>query len=453
MGKTAKKMRIAKKTHLVHVCQWLIFGTAMFVVLVPFPQVLSQNTTVGIMPANVTTTPSQNFSINITAINVLDLYGWEIRMTWDPNLLNLISATEGPFLSSHGDTFFTIAENLTTGTLVIDGTLLGLVPGVSGSGTLAFVTFQSMIIGQCSLNLYNVTLIDSHEIPMVTQTQSGFVQSVTLHDVAVTSVAVSPNVTLPENPISINVTVANEGIYPETFSVSSYANSTLVGSQQVSLGNGSSTVLPFTWNTVGYQKGDYPILAVASTVPEETNTDNNAMYTDSPVTILYDGHDVAVIKVRPLKTIVGQNYSMYVDVTVKNYGTFGESCSTTLYVNSSALETQTALLPSEQSATLRFLWNTTGWTMDNYSISAYATPVPGETDTLNNEQSDGTVSVAWPADINGDGRVDMRDVGIACTTFDSTPNSPHWNPNADVNNDLKVNMRDIGLACANFGRG
>ncbi len=444
-------MQIAKQTHSAYVCLWLTICTVFFFLAFPFPKVLSGNTTVNIVPVNMTTTPGQNFSINVTVTNVFDLYGWEVKINWDHSLLNLVGSVEGPFLSSHGATFFTSAVNLTTGNLVLDGTLLGLVPGVSGSGTLAFVTFQATTVGQCVLNLYNATLIDSHDMPIVSQTQSSYVQSVIAHDVSVTDVTVSPNVTLPGNPVSISVTVENEGIYPENFNVSSYANGTLVGNQQVSLTNGSSTVVPFTWNTVGYNKGDYPILAVASTVPGETNTGNNAMYSDNPVTILYNGHDIAVTELNPSKTIVGQNYSMYVDVIVKNYGIFVESPSTTLCANSSVLGTQTALLESGQSATLRFLWNTTDWALGNYSMSAYATPVPGETDTLNNVLIDATITVAWPADVNADGRVDMRDIGITCTGFGSNPGSPHWDPNADVNNDLRVDMRDIGLTCANFG--
>jgi len=60
-----------------------------------------------------------------------------------------------------------------------------------------------------------------------------------------------------------------------------------------------------------------------------------------------------------------------------------------------------------------------------------------------------TVTVV--SDVNGDLRVDMRDIGICCNCYMFTPESPEWNPNADINKDEVVDMRDIGIACAGFG--
>ncbi len=53
-------------------------------------------------------------------------------------------------------------------------------------------------------------------------------------------------------------------------------------------------------------------------------------------------------------------------------------------------------------------------------------------------------------DVDGDFKVDMRDIGACCNAFGSTPGHPRWSCSADVNNDLIVNMRDIGIACSNF---
>jgi hypothetical protein len=54
-------------------------------------------------------------------------------------------------------------------------------------------------------------------------------------------------------------------------------------------------------------------------------------------------------------------------------------------------------------------------------------------------------------DINKDNVVNMKDIAIAISLFQSTPSSGNWNPNADVNKDLIVNMRDIALLIAFFG--
>jgi hypothetical protein len=49
------------------------------------------------------------------------------------------------------------------------------------------------------------------------------------------------------------------------------------------------------------------------------------------------------------------------------------------------------------------------------------------------------------ADVNQDGRVDMKDVAIVGMAFDATPTSIHWNPKADLNRDLIVNMCDVAI--------
>jgi hypothetical protein len=47
-------------------------------------------------------------------------------------------------------------------------------------------------------------------------------------------------------------------------------------------------------------------------------------------------------------------------------------------------------------------------------------------------------------DVNGDRRVNMRDIAIVAYSFSSTPVTERWNPIADVNGDNKV---DSALAC------
>jgi len=56
-------------------------------------------------------------------------------------------------------------------------------------------------------------------------------------------------------------------------------------------------------------------------------------------------------------------------------------------------------------------------------------------------------------DLNGDGKVDMRDLSIVASAFGSYPRDPRWNPIiADVNKDNKINMKDLVIICKNFGK-
>jgi len=55
-------------------------------------------------------------------------------------------------------------------------------------------------------------------------------------------------------------------------------------------------------------------------------------------------------------------------------------------------------------------------------------------------------------DLNGDGKVDVKDVSVVALHFGSYPGHKRWDENADVNGDGKVNIFDIAVVCRNFGR-
>jgi len=55
-------------------------------------------------------------------------------------------------------------------------------------------------------------------------------------------------------------------------------------------------------------------------------------------------------------------------------------------------------------------------------------------------------------DINGDRKVDGRDIAIVAKAFASYPNHPRWNPRADLNQDNKIDGRDIAIVAKNFGK-
>jgi endoglucanase len=55
-------------------------------------------------------------------------------------------------------------------------------------------------------------------------------------------------------------------------------------------------------------------------------------------------------------------------------------------------------------------------------------------------------------DVNGDGKVDMKDVAIVAKAFGTTPSDPRYNPAADLNGDRLVNMVDIAIVGFNLGK-
>ena len=166
--------------------------------------------------------------------------------------------------------------------------------------------------------------------------------------------------------------------------------------------------------------------------------------------------DVAITNVTKSKTVVGAGLSMNVTVTTADLGTITETFNVTVYANTTIAVSQNVTLTAETSENVTLVWNTTGFAYGNYTISAYAWPVPGETNTTNNNCTGGWVIVSIVGDITGpnglpDGRVNMRDIAMVARAFGSTQGSPSWNPNADINGDGTVDMKDIALAVRNFG--
>jgi hypothetical protein len=414
----------------------------------------TSTTTISVSPSTVTVNAGKNFSINVTISSVSDLYGWQFALSWNASLLDLVNVTEGPFLKSGGsnDTYFNYNLNATAGNLIADCTLLGNVPGVSGSGVLATITFHVKNGGQCPLNLFDVELYDSSELPISFQTTNGYGYFVSPPHIAVTNLSISPLIVLPGAILNINVTVENQASVSETFNLTLYANSGKIGKKSVSLNSNSSKIIPFTWNTTGLGEGDYTISASASTVPGEVNIENNTRVADTPVTILYNGHDVAVISVEPNKTAVGQGYCMFIAVTVKNYGIFSETFNTTSYINTTAIQTQNAKLGSGYSSKLIFTWNTTGFAYGNYTTSANVALAPGETNNWIGPFTYGTVRVTIPGDAGGYGVVDAQDFYILERAWGSSIGQPNYDPRADFYNDGVVDALDFYILQYHWGQ-
>ena len=97
------------------------------------------------------------------------------------------------------------------------------------------------------------------------------------HDIAVVLVSLSRNVIGQGYTAFINVTVENQGDFPETFNVTLYANATSIHEQTIYLTEANSTTLAVIWNTAAFAKGKYTIAAVAVPVSGETDIEDNTL--------------------------------------------------------------------------------------------------------------------------------------------------------------------------------
>jgi hypothetical protein len=110
------------------------------------------------------------------------------------------------------------------------------------------------------------------------------------------------------------------------------------------------------------------------------------------------------------------------------------------------------LAPNE-TLTLTFIWNTTGVkACRNYTLTA-VTCIPLESNVANNVmESSIKVKVRILGDINGDNKVDLKDVYTIQKAFGLYEGHPLWNPLLDLNGDQKIDLKDVYAVSRHYGK-
>lgn len=86
----------------------------------------------------------------------------------------------------------------------------------------------------------------------------------------------------------------------------------------------------------------------------------------------------------------------------------------------------------------------------NYTVTLIITDSVARTDTTS------TIiqvlnATATPWDVNGDGKVDIKDILIVAKAYGSNPGDPNYDPRADVNGDSKIDIKDILIVAKHYG--
>jgi len=168
-----------------------------------------------------------------------------------------------------------------------------------------------------------------------------------------------------------------------------------------------------------------------------------------------EAYDVSVTEVIPSKTVIGQNYSVQLNVTVFNQGEFTETLNITIYANSTPITSQMIILPGGNSMTLSLTWNTSGFAKGNYTLWAYVVPVQGETDITDNTLTGGAVTITIPGDVDGDFDVDLFDAVKLLTSYGAkkdAPPPPNYDPNCDIDGDGKIDLFDAVRLLTHYGQ-
>jgi hypothetical protein len=98
----------------------------------------------------------QNFTVEVRIDNVTDLYAWQIALSFNASVLNVLNVTYAPDSIFNGNmdvvTVTPLIDNA-AGYVLVGMCLLGPIPGVSGSGGLFQVAFAVVGHGQSLLHI------------------------------------------------------------------------------------------------------------------------------------------------------------------------------------------------------------------------------------------------------------------------------------------------------------
>jgi len=142
------------------------------------PEVTPPAGTAGILylePANLTLTPSEDFTVELKATSITNLKGYSVTLSYDLTLISLQEVKEGPFFSEKGKTFFYTKEDQNT--ILIDNALLGPDLSVSGEGTLATLSFTCLKAGSTSIEFSLTKTRDTNNKEIVTTKRNAKLKS------------------------------------------------------------------------------------------------------------------------------------------------------------------------------------------------------------------------------------------------------------------------------------
>ncbi len=216
-----------------------------------------------------------------------------------------------------------------------------------------------------------------------------------VHDVAVINIIPSAGMVYIGDTVIINVIVKNVGNFMETFNVTLYYDTFVVGTVFVNnLEAQAERTLTFHWSTQELPERTFKLSALASSVPGEENLVNN-QYVDGSVMLRNRPapvHDIAVLKIVPASRLVSIGDVLDVNVTVKNKGTVAESFNVILYYEQNIAGTlRISNLAAGTEQALIFHWSTEKVAKGNYTLIVFAEPVTGEKTIADNYLEDGEV--------------------------------------------------------------
>jgi len=341
----------AEKFSLTFLCLTIVLVAALEVILASTFPVVAQGATVGVDPVNNIADLSESSTVDVTITGVTDLFSYEVKVGYNPGILEAVSIEEGPFIKDQtksplGTLFSTIYGDDFVYAVCVT---VGRYPGISGSGNLFKVTFSVKDSGESPLHVYDSILLDSTGAQMSHDTADGILKTRT----PVASFRFTPD-TEGRPLVGENVTFDAKDSYDPDGTIVEYSWDFGDGTNKtLSAPNATATHL---YSEVSTPSAPYNVSL--------TVTDNEGRSSTKLREIHVKFHDIAILDIdAPDEVIFHSTLPATIDVTVLNNGSHSDNFKVAAYYDSNLIGTETrvaegGVLESGKNETISLDWYT-----------------------------------------------------------------------------------------------
>jgi len=249
----------------------------------------------------------QTFKVAMVVEDVANLYGLDITVKWNIDYFRVQSCLvtipvekypvpipPSPYPGIlHGDMISPPPSLVMNDTTARIGYTSMTPLAFNGNGTVAVFTFKvtdQLLYPQNSsfmISFVSSVLADNvgNPIPHVTNNLEIPLYGIKPFNIKVTNVKPYARLIVYGSRVRINVTVVNEGDYPETFNLTLYANTSGGTATFVMMANSSATITYEVW---GFIPGNYTLWAYVWPVKGETNETDNT-FVDGMISVIVIG--------------------------------------------------------------------------------------------------------------------------------------------------------------------